>query len=120
MSILISQIVIGEFEVFFSYAVMLIWREFMKIPSFWREIQIDLERQMVSLWVTLFDLAYNEYFYICDVMLSQSVIGAKNSIDFSKELRKSTKIPSQIVWVTKSPLVSPNSSKILSNKIIFS
>ena len=38
------QIVIGEFELIFSYVVMLIWREFMEIQSFWREIQLNLER----------------------------------------------------------------------------
>ena len=39
-----SQIVIGEFELIFSYAVMLIWWEFLEISSFWREIKLNLER----------------------------------------------------------------------------
>ena len=52
MSILGSHILIGEFQLIFSYAVMLIWREFLEISSFWRVIQLNLERverQMVSL-----------------------------------------------------------------------
>ena len=47
MPILSSAIVIGEFELIFSYDVMLInliWREFLEISSFWREIQLNLER----------------------------------------------------------------------------
>ena len=44
MPILSSQIFIGEFKLIFSYAVMLIWREFLEITSFWREIQFNLER----------------------------------------------------------------------------
>ena len=44
MLILSSQIVIGEFWLIFSYAVMLIWREFLEFSSFWREIQLNLER----------------------------------------------------------------------------
>ena len=45
--LLSSQIVIGEFaefELIFSYAVMLIWREFKEISSFWRGIQLNSER----------------------------------------------------------------------------
>ena len=44
MLILNSPIVIGEFWLIFSYVVMLIWREFLEISSFWREIQLNLER----------------------------------------------------------------------------
>ena len=39
-----SPIVLGEFRLIFSYAVMLIWREFLEFSSFWREIQLTLER----------------------------------------------------------------------------
>ena len=39
-----SQIVLGEFGLIFSYAVMLIWREFLEFTSFWREIKLNLER----------------------------------------------------------------------------
>ena len=42
--ILNSPIVIGEFWLIFSYTVMLIWREFLVFPSYWREIQLNLER----------------------------------------------------------------------------
>ena len=44
MLILSSPIVIGKFWLIFSYAVMLIWREFLEISTFWREIQLNLER----------------------------------------------------------------------------
>ena len=44
MSNLSSQILIGEFQLIFSYAVMLIWREFLEISSFWRVIQLNLDR----------------------------------------------------------------------------
>ena len=41
MLILSSRIVIGEFWLIFSYAVMLIWRELLEFSSFWREIQLN-------------------------------------------------------------------------------
>ena len=44
MPILSSQVLFGEFQLIFSYAVMLIWREFLEISSFWRVIQLNLER----------------------------------------------------------------------------
>ena len=44
MLILSSKIVIGEFWLIFSYAVMLICREFLEFSSFWREIQLNLKR----------------------------------------------------------------------------
>ena len=44
MLILSSPIVIGEFWLIFSYAVMLIWREFLDFSLFWREIQLNLVR----------------------------------------------------------------------------
>ena len=39
-----SPIVLGEFWLIFSYAVMLIWREFLEFSLFWREIQLTLEK----------------------------------------------------------------------------
>ena len=69
MLILSSPIVIGEFWVIYSYAVMLIWRELLKFSSFWREIKLHVSEyvhlsQLVGLhlkssnlrWVKL---AYN-------------------------------------------------------------
>ena len=44
MASLSSLIVIGEFYLIFSYAVMFIWSEFLEFSSFWREIQLNLER----------------------------------------------------------------------------
>ena len=44
MLILSSPIVIGEFWLIFSYAVMLIWREFLEFSSFRGKIQLNLER----------------------------------------------------------------------------
>ena len=58
---------------------MLIWRELWEISSFWREIQLNLERAGET----------NGEF---ETHTIQSVFGAKNSTDFSKNLRKSIKI----------------------------
>jgi len=46
-----SPISNGEKYLIFSYAAMLIWREFLKISSFWREFGSnwrELERKLVS------------------------------------------------------------------------
>ena len=42
MPILSSQILIGEFQLIFSYAVMLIWREFLEIYHF--------GKKFISIW----------------------------------------------------------------------